>query len=47
VERDEFYENEPGPRKPETGQPGQEDRVEDDADKKAPYTITVSEDIRY
>ncbi|CEL61955.1 DNA-directed RNA polymerase III subunit C25 [Rhizoctonia solani AG-1 IB] len=42
VERDEFYENEPGPRKPETGQPGQEDRVEDDADKKAPYTITAS-----
>ncbi|GAB1518388.1 DNA-directed RNA polymerase III complex subunit Rpc25 [Rhizoctonia solani] len=42
VERDEFYENEPGPRKPDIGQPGQEDRVEDDADRKAPYTITGS-----
>ncbi|CAE6456929.1 unnamed protein product [Rhizoctonia solani] len=42
VERDEFYDNEPGPRKADTSQPGQEERVEDDADRKAPYTITAS-----
>ncbi|CAE6521565.1 unnamed protein product [Rhizoctonia solani] len=42
VERDEFYDNEPGPRKAETSQLGQEERVEDDADRKAPYTITAS-----
>lgn len=42
VERDEFYDNEPGPRKAE---PGQEERVEDEGDRKAPYTITVSENL--
>ncbi|KAG9128139.1 DNA-directed RNA polymerase III subunit rpc25 [Ceratobasidium sp. 392] len=39
VERDEFYDNEPGPRKAE---PGLEERVDDDVDRKAPYTITAS-----
>ncbi|CAE6470773.1 unnamed protein product [Rhizoctonia solani] len=42
VERDEFYDNEPGPRKAETVQSGQEGGIEDDVDKKAPYTITAS-----
>lgn len=39
VERDEFYDNEPGPRKAEAGH---EERVEDEVDRKAPYSITVS-----
>ena len=47
VERDEFYDNEPGPRKADMGQPGQEERVGDDADRKAPYTITVSDVLGY
>ncbi|KAG8745006.1 DNA-directed RNA polymerase III subunit rpc25 [Ceratobasidium sp. 414] len=39
IERDEFYDNEPGPRKAESGL---EERVDDDIDRKAPYTITAS-----
>ncbi|KAG8689015.1 DNA-directed RNA polymerase III subunit rpc25, partial [Ceratobasidium sp. 395] len=39
VERDEFYDNEPGPKKAEQGL---EERIDDDTDRKAPYTITAS-----
>ncbi|QRV88735.1 DNA-directed RNA polymerase III subunit C25 [Ceratobasidium sp. AG-Ba] len=39
VERDEFYDNEPGPRK---GESILEERAEDDVDRKAPYTIIAS-----
>ncbi|KAG8685057.1 DNA-directed RNA polymerase III subunit rpc25 [Ceratobasidium sp. 394] len=39
VERDEFYDNEPGPKKAESGL---EERIDDDTDRKAPYTITAS-----
>ena len=45
VERDEFYDNEPGPRKADSTAGSaalQEERVDIEADRKAPYTITVS-----
>ncbi|KAF8605847.1 hypothetical protein BDV93DRAFT_489885 [Ceratobasidium sp. AG-I] len=45
VERDEFYDNEPGPRKADSAAGGaalQDDRADAEADRKAPYTITAS-----